>query len=155
MIPMPYTFTPKQSHARAYSLLSISTKSANVICRVIRKKPLKRSKRLLEDLISERRSLSGKYYTKAVAEILKLLESCEKNAVQINLDSSRLMVHASAHTGPMIKRRRRKAKFGSRLKRTNVEIMLIEQGKEKKEKKTKKEIDQEIKEEGKIKGKVG
>lgn len=141
---MPYTFEPKERHAKAYSWLNISQKDAKVICRVIRKKKLKVVKRLLEDLLARRRSLKGKYYTKAVTEIKKLLESCEKNAKALGLDSNKLFVYASSHKGPTIARRRRKYEHGRLMKSTNVEIILVERGKEKK---VKKKAEKEKKEE--------
>ena len=125
---MPYTFNPEEKHAKAYSTLPISVKSAELLCRVIRKKPLRRVKRLLSDLESQRRSLGGKYHSNAVSNIKKLVESCEKNAEFLGLDNERLMVHASAHEGMTIRRRRRKGSFGNRMKRANVEVMLIESG---------------------------
>ncbi|MBU5678271.1 MAG: uL22 family ribosomal protein [Candidatus Aenigmatarchaeota archaeon] len=130
---MPYTFKPKEKHAKVYSWLNISQKDAKVICRVIRKKKLKVVKRLLEDLIAKRRSLKGKYYTKAVTEIKKLLESCEKNAKALGLDSDKLFVYASSHKGPTLARRRRKYEHGRLMKSTNVEIILVEKGKSRKD----------------------
>lgn len=125
------TFVPKEKYARALGRnLRISTKSATVLCRAIRKKPLTRAKRLLQDLAEERRSLGKKHYTKTAREMIMLLESCEKNAENLDLDKNRLIVHASAHKGTIMRRRRRKAAFGSRMKSTNLEIMLIERGKE-------------------------
>src|SRR3972149_10489657 len=132
---MSYTFIPKEKHAKAYgNNVRVSRKSATIICNVIKKKPLIRGKRLLVDLKAKRRSLRGKYYSKTVDEILQLLESCEKNADNLNLDKGKLFIHASAHKGTIMRRRRRKAKFGSRMKSTNLEIMLIEKGKERKKK---------------------
>ncbi len=123
---MPYTFIPKEKHANAFGRnLRISDKSADVICRVIKKKPLKRVKRLLNDLLSQKRSLGGKYYTKTVKEINNLLNSCEKNAEFLGMDADNLMVHASAHKGASLRRRRRVG-LGSRIKSTNVEIVLTE-----------------------------
>jgi len=127
-----YTFEPKHEHAKAFGRnLRISTKNAVKICKVIRGKKLSTVKRLLNDLLTKKRSLEGKYYTKTVAEILKLLESCEKNADFLGLEKEKLFVHASAHKGSIMYRRRRKAAFGSRIKATNVEIMLIQKGKNK------------------------
>lgn len=127
---MPYTFIPKEPHAKVYSVNSrISTKHAKIICDVIKKKPLKRARRLLDDLEAEKRSLDGKYYTKAVKEFKNLMQSCEKNSEFLGLDADKLFVHASAHQGSMMRRRRRKAAFGSKLKATNIEFMLIERGK--------------------------
>ncbi len=129
---MVKTYEPKEPHVRASGVgLDISAKDAMIICRAIRKKTLKRSKRLLKDLIEKRRSLTGKYYSKACEAIMEVVESCEKNAEFKGLDQELLFVHASAHKGMNIKRRRRKSGFGSRMKRTNIEIILIERGKKK------------------------
>lgn len=128
---MSYSFSPKERYAKAHGAnLRISTKSAAIICAAIRKKPATRAKRLLEDLASEKRSLAGKYYTKTVREILDLFKSCEKNAEFLGLDAHRLMVHAAVSKGTHLRRRRRRAAFGSTLKSSNLEIMLIERGKE-------------------------
>lgn len=135
-----YTMKPEERYAKAFGRdLRISTKSAVKLCRVIRGKKLSASKRLLSDLVAGRRSLEGKYYTKAVKEIANLLSSCEKNAEFLGLDNEKLFVHASAHTGTIMKRRRRKSAFGSRLKSTNIEMILIEKGKTRTEKKAAKE----------------
>ncbi len=143
-----YTVKPKEKYAKAFGRnMRISTKDAVRICRVIRKKPLARVKRLMNDMLARRRSLGKRYYTKAVRRISDLLASCEKNALFLGLDNEKLFVHASANTGTILRRRRRKAAFGSRLKNTNVEIMLIEKGKEKKA--AKKEPKGKIKEEKK------
>lgn len=137
---MSYTFKPKQKFAKAHGTnLHISTKTATKICRVIRNKKLTQVKRLLNDLLNEKRSLRGKYHTKTVKEIKMLLEGCEKNAEFLGLNMDALFVHASAHQGNIIRRRRRKAAFGSRMKSTNLEIMLIEKGEVKKEVKKKDE----------------
>jgi large subunit ribosomal protein L22 len=147
-----YTFEPNKRHAKAWGTnLRISKKKAKTICSVIRKKKLSQVKRLLADLKNKKRSLNGKYHTKAVVEILKLLESCEKNAEFKGLDKDLLFVHASAHQGTIRRRRRRKAAFGSRMKSTNVEIILIESGKKQREKKTKPEKKRESKMEKELK----
>ncbi|MBI5061708.1 MAG: hypothetical protein HZB67_05345 [Candidatus Aenigmarchaeota archaeon] len=125
-----YTIEPKERHAKAFgSNLRISSKSAVKICSVIRGKKLSIAKRLLEDLSSGKRNLDGKYYTKTVSEILRILKSCEKNAEFKNMEKGKIFVHASAHHGTIFRRRRRKSGFGSRMKSTNLEVMLIERGK--------------------------
>ncbi len=157
---MPYSFEPKHKFAKASGInVNISTKSSVILCRAVRNKPLTRAKRLLEDLVSQKRNLDGKYYTKAAREILGLLNSCEKNAEFLGLENGKLFVHASAHMGAILHRRRRKASFGSRIKATNLEILLIERGKESKtkastkkikgelRKNTETEVDRELKEE--------
>ena len=158
---MSYTFEPKHRYAKASGRdVRISTKSAEIICRVIRKKTLTRSKRLLNNLLAQKQSLEGKYYTKTVRGILSMLDSCEKNAEFLGLDTDRLFVHASAHMGTIMRRRRRKAAFGSRMKTTHIEIILIERGKEEQKgkvsrskvketlkKKEETEVDKELREE--------
>ena len=130
---MSYTFSPEKAFAKACSKNSrISQKNAMVVCSAIKNKPLKRALRLLDDLDEKKRSLGGKYYSNAAEEIKYLVHSCEKNAEFMNLDKERLFVHASAHKGSSFFRRRRKGAFGSRLKTTNLEVMLIESGKERK-----------------------
>jgi len=57
-----------------------------------------------------------------------LLHSCEKNADSIGLEKGRLFVHVSAQRGQNFRRRRRKSGFGTKMKSTNLEIMLIERG---------------------------
>jgi ribosomal protein L22 len=126
---MTYTFVPKENFAKASSSnMRISTKAAVKLCKVIRGKKLDVAKRLLFDLANEKRDLDGKHYTKTAKGILALMESCEKNATFAGLDSGRMFVHASAHMGNIIRRRRRKSGYGSRMKSTNLEIMLIEKG---------------------------
>ena len=152
---MAYTFTPKQNFAKAYgSNVRISAKDAEVVCKVIRKKPLTRAKRLLEDLRDKKRSLRGLYYSNAVEEILNLVNSCEKNADFKNLNKERLMVHASATFGSNLRRRRRKGSFGTRMKTANVEVFLIESGKAKETNTEKKEVKTETKKSEHVKKEV-
>lgn len=127
---MPYTFKPKEKHAKARSLLYISPRNALIICRVINKKKLTMAKRLLEDIVSQRRSLRGKYYTSASTAILKLLESCEKNAENLGLEVGKLFVYASTCYGPKMRRKRRKSDFGTEMKASYVELILVEKGRE-------------------------
>jgi ribosomal protein L22 len=144
-MPQKATFVPKYRHAKAFGVnVRISQKKASIVCRAIRYKPLRRAKRLLVDLDEGRRTLGGKYYTKAVAEILNLVNSCEKNAAFAGLDMDKLFVHACAHKGTNIQRRRRKGAFGNTLKNANVEVMLIEMGKEPKRQVAKKKIENQL-----------
>jgi ribosomal protein L22 len=127
---MTYTIKPEQRCAKAYGRnIRASTKALIRICKFIRGKKLNVVKRLLNDLLNEKRSIDGKYYTKSADELSRLLHSCEKNAVHMGLDVGRLFVHASAHKGAIFRRRRRKSKFGSRMKNTNLEVVLIERTK--------------------------
>ncbi len=128
-ILMGYTFEPKEPHAKALvANARVSTKNAEVVCRVVRGKKLTTARRLLEGLADGTRDLDGKYYTNAAEELLSLLNSCEKNAENKNLDKGKLFFHASASEGTHARRGRRKGSFGSRMKMTNMEVMLIQHG---------------------------
>ncbi len=127
---MMYTFKPKEDYAKANGVnLSISTKDSIIICRKIRGMYLYDAEKFLENLVNKKANLHGKYYTNATKTILDVLRSCKANAENLGLDMENLVVHASAHKGPTIKRRRRKSDFGSQMKITNIEIMLIEKPK--------------------------
>jgi ribosomal protein L22 len=125
---MPYTFEPSKLHAKAYSHMRVSTKDAFVLCRVIRRKKLTVAKRLLGGLVDGSRNLEGQYYTNASRRLLELIKSCEANAKSKGLDIGKLVVYASAHRGPTMRRGRRKSGFGSRMKSTNVDVILVQNG---------------------------
>ncbi len=142
---MSQTFEPEHRYAKAFGVnMKISHKNSMVLCRTVRNKPLSRAKRLLDDLNNRRRALEGKYYSNAAREMLRLLESCEKNAVFKGLDVEKLFVHASASFGTNIQRRRRKGAFGNTMKTTNMEILLIERGRESGKRVSKKKIREQL-----------
>ena len=58
---MSYTISPKEKHSKACGSLRISTKASVKLCSVIRGKKLSVAKRLMDDLLAEKRSLGGKY----------------------------------------------------------------------------------------------
>ena len=80
------TATAKKPMAR------ISVKDSVVIFKNIRNKNTKKAKSLLNNLINEKKSLDGKYYTGASKEILELIEQSEKNAESKGLDSEKLFI---------------------------------------------------------------
>ena len=126
---MPYTFEPEYPHAKAFSQNArVSAKDSVKLSSVVRGKKLTVAKRLLEDLTTKRRGLEGKYYSKAAEEMLRLLQSCEANAKAKGLDTGLLFVHTSATRGTNMRRGRRKSSFGSHMKSTNIEMILVERG---------------------------
>jgi len=115
---------PKKS-AKAYGrALRISTKSSTVICRAISGKNLAKGKNLLQDLISQKRDLDGKYYTNSSKEILNIVRSAEANAEFKGLDINRLVIFASAHKGFTFIRPRRLKMRRTRRKMTNIQVVL-------------------------------
>ncbi|RLJ06307.1 MAG: hypothetical protein DRP18_01165 [Candidatus Aenigmatarchaeota archaeon] len=123
-----YVMNPKpQKSVKVYGrALRISTKNSVKICREINGKPLKKAKRLLEDLITQKRSINGKYYTNISRTLLKLLESAEKNAEFKGLELEKMIVKASSHKGFTFWRPRRLKLRGTKRKMTNIQIFLEE-----------------------------
>lgn len=124
---MKYTVPIKKDTVCASSRLSISTKTATKVCRFLNRKKLAETKKILNNLISEKVSLDGKYYTNTCKEILKVLESVESNARVRGLNPDSMKVLISAHKGPTLHRGRRKRKFGTRLKVSQVQVVLSEE----------------------------
>ncbi|MCK4336025.1 MAG: hypothetical protein KAW40_04860 [Candidatus Aenigmarchaeota archaeon] len=124
MVEYTLNLNPKKS-ARAYGrALRISTKSSVTVCRTISGMNLLKGKRLLGDLITEKRGLDGKYYTNASKEILNVVKSAEMNAEFRGLDTGRLVIFASAHKGFSFIRPRRLKMRRTRRKMTNIQIVL-------------------------------
>jgi large subunit ribosomal protein L22 len=123
---LKYAFNSKpEKSAKAYGRgLRISTKNALVVCSAINGKPLEKGKSMLEDLISQRNSLGGKYYTKTSEGVMEILKSAESNAEFKGLDAGRVFIHASAHKGFGFWRPRAFKMRGQRRKVTNVQIVL-------------------------------
>jgi large subunit ribosomal protein L22 len=104
--------------------LRISPKAAREICNAIRYKQLDQARQLLEDVVKKRRAIpykrynkkvshkagiqgwdAGRYPVKAAAEILKILNSLEANAIDREMEAERLkIVHAAAQRGRQMKR---------------------------------------------------
>jgi ribosomal protein L22 len=76
----------RKSNARA------SIKDANVIFKRLRRKRLDKAMNFLEDLLSKKKSIEGKYYTGASKIILDLLKDVKANAVTKGLDEERLFI---------------------------------------------------------------
>ncbi|MEM5872266.1 MAG: uL22 family ribosomal protein [Candidatus Aenigmatarchaeota archaeon] len=123
---MKYAIKTKEK-ACASSTLPISLKNSVKVCRAINRKKFSDAKKFLEDLLNKKISLNGKYFTKTVKEILKLLNQLEKNAKNKNIDPNPLFLFISAHKGPTLRRaRRRWRKFGTQLKICHIQAVLSE-----------------------------
>jgi ribosomal protein L22 len=124
---MKYTFPVTEKMVCAESTFSISQLNAVKVCRVLNRKKFVDAKNLLDEIIKEEKSIKGKHYTKTAKEIFKLLEQLESNAKSRNIDSDSMILFISAHRGPTMHRmRRRRPKFGSRLKISHIKAVLGE-----------------------------
>ena len=140
--------------------LPISTKQSIEICNSIRGKNVQKMKDFLKDVVIMKKAVKftrfnkgmghkkgigpGRYPIKTSMEILELLKSAESNAQLKGLNSSNLIIgHVNADNASSAwhygRQRRRK------MKRTNVNIILIEKELKKKEKNEEKKSSEEIK----------
>ena len=109
--------------------IRISIKNAKPVCKAVRGLELKRAKKFLEEMLKEKKSINGKYYSKTTQEVLNIISSAEKNAEFKNLDLDKMFIlHISALGGTHMRRRRRKSKFGPTIKSTHLEVILKEKG---------------------------
>lgn len=124
MLKYALNLDPKKS-AKAYGRsLNISTKSSVILCRTISGMNVAKGKKLLQDLTDGKRDIEGKYYTNASKEILDVIKSAESNAEFKGLDTSRLVIFASAHKGFTFFRPRRTKMRRTQKKITNIQVVL-------------------------------
>ncbi len=104
--------------------LPVSTKDSVAICRKLSGMNLQKGKEFLLGVLSEKRSIGGKFHTKAAFEIMGLLNSADSNAEFKGLDAERMIISASAHEGYTFYRPRRFKARGRKKKVTHVQIVL-------------------------------
>jgi len=123
---MKYTYNPEtRKSARVYGRgLRISTQSSGVVCRAVTGMRLEKGKELLQGLLDQKRSLSGKYYTNTTRQILNTIKSAEANAEAKGLDTEDLHIHATAHKGFMFYRPRGHKRRREQAKVTNLQVVL-------------------------------
>ena len=115
----------KKKSAKAYGRgVRVSTKSSAIVCKAVTGKRLEKGKALLQDILDERRSLDGKYYTRTTKEILNMIKSAEANAESLGLDPENLHIHASAHKGFTFFRPRGFKRSREQAKTTNLQVVL-------------------------------
>ena len=124
MLKYAFDSDPKKT-ARAYGrALRISPRNSITVCSAVTGKPLGKGKKLLEDMVSQKRSLGGRYYTNVSKELLEMIKSAENNAESKGLNTERLFIHASAHKGFSFWRPRAFKMRGQHRKSTNIQVVL-------------------------------
>ena len=127
--------------------LPISPKVAFMVCQHLRGKKLSRAKNILKAVIDKKEAIPftrfsngvghrrgkvgpGRFPLKASEHILKLLESAEKNAIDIGMDENLVVaeIRANRASQPMRQGRQSRRVF----KRTHVYVTLVEDKTEKK-----------------------
>lgn len=147
-----YRYTTQIQGARAVGVgLPISVKHSVEVCSFIRGKELQLAKRLLREVIEQKRAVpyrrytfdlghkagmsSGRYPISTCKEILRLLESAEANAQFKGMNTAHLAVtHVLAHKASESHHAGRHR--GRRMKRAHVEIVLAEQASQQRRKET-------------------
>ncbi len=120
-----YAYEPKGKHAKASgSMVRISPLHSVVLCRKISGMNATKAKALLENLVSHKAALRGKFYDKTAQQILYHLKQAESNAEFQGLDTGRLIVHASASKGFSFARPRRTSFRHRQVKSTNLQVVL-------------------------------
>jgi len=168
---MPYKYSlkyDKEKMARAVIMSAgISLKHSIEICNFVRKKKISEARKMLEDVIKEKRAVPfkrfvngaghkkgigpGKYPKKATAEFIKLFNVAEANAQNKGLSTSDLVIeHVCANKAPGQMHYGRKIR--RKMKRTHVEI-YVKEGEEKKKKIKEKKKEELVKKEKPVKEK--
>ncbi|MFH1978496.1 MAG: uL22 family ribosomal protein [Candidatus Aenigmatarchaeota archaeon] len=117
---------PKNSVKVTGRAVRISQKNAVILCDQLRGKSLKKGKTFLKNLVDQKESLKGRYYTNTAKELLNLLSSGESNAEFKGLDIERLIIHASASKSFTFYRPRSFKSGRTRRKMANVQVVLQE-----------------------------
>ncbi len=106
----------------------VSLKHSRVLCKAIKGKRLEKARKLMEDLIDERRNLKGKHYTKASKKFLDILKAAGANAKKKDMSQEKLFVkNAVADKGETtIRPRTRWHLRGRTAKSTNIKITVEE-----------------------------
>ncbi|MBI2084404.1 MAG: hypothetical protein HYT70_02230 [Candidatus Aenigmarchaeota archaeon] len=106
----------------------VSLKSSRILLGEIRGKKTDKAKRLLNDLIGEKRSLDGKYYTKTAEKVLDILESAEANAKNKTMNVERLFIKNAVANKPEKRMLPKSRVFmrGRAAKGAHIEIVLEE-----------------------------
>jgi ribosomal protein L22 len=123
---MKYALNPKpKKSSRVYGRnLRVSTKNSVAVCRAVSGMTLKKAESLLEGMVSGKRDLNGKHYTKTAEEILGLLRSARNNADFQGLEPDNMVVRVSAHKGFKLWTPRRFKLRRTTGKNTNIQVVL-------------------------------
>jgi len=115
-----------KSASASISNARISFKHSVILCKEIRGKNVEKAKRFLQNLIDEKESLDGKYYTNASKKFLEIIKNAEENAKVKNLDVEKLFIKtAKADKGErFVRPKTRWGLRGREAKSSNIKIVL-------------------------------
>ena len=82
----------KKAASARRPLAKVSRKDSILLFKQLKNRPVAKSKAFLEQLVSRRKNIGGRYYPKLSQEIIALLKDAEKNAEAKGMDPERLFV---------------------------------------------------------------
>ncbi|OYT42221.1 MAG: hypothetical protein B6U78_01685 [Candidatus Aenigmarchaeota archaeon ex4484_224] len=106
----------------------VSLKHALVLTKKLKGMKVEKAEKFLNDLLNQRVSINGKYYTKTTKTILNLLKSAKANALKKDMDEKKLFIKLiKADKGETLILGKTRAKFANRRgKSTHLIIILGE-----------------------------
>ncbi|MBI2543549.1 MAG: hypothetical protein HYW24_05195 [Candidatus Aenigmarchaeota archaeon] len=106
----------------------VSFKHSKLLLKILKGKKVDRAKKLLENLLEEKRNLDGKHYTKTAKKLLGILESAEANAKNKTMDTEKLFIKNARvdKAEKLIRAKSRVNLRGRAAKRSNIEIIVEE-----------------------------
>jgi ribosomal protein L22 len=105
----------------------ISLKHAITICKFLKNKKLIKAKVFLENVLKQKESYNGKYYTNATKEFISLLKQAEANAKKKGLNVDKLFIKIiKADKGETMYLPKRAKFIPRRAKTTHLTVMLEE-----------------------------
>jgi large subunit ribosomal protein L22 len=106
----------------------VSFKQSMIICKEIKGKKLERAKKILQDLIEQKTSLDGKYYTSTVEKFLEIVKNAEANAKQKGLNIEKTFIKtARADAGKTFTRPKSRFKFRGRKAKSSSILIEVEE----------------------------
>ncbi|MGC8993560.1 MAG: uL22 family ribosomal protein [Candidatus Aenigmatarchaeota archaeon] len=105
----------------------ISLKHAITISKFLKGKKLERAKKFLENVLMQKESYDGKYYTNATKEFISLLKAAEANAKKKGLNLEKLFIKViKADKGETMYLPKRAKFVPRRAKTTHLTVILEE-----------------------------
>jgi ribosomal protein L22 len=103
--------------------MQLSTKTSKLLCKKISGKSSAEAVAFLEGLVNKKIKINRKYHSKVAEGILEILRSAIANATYKGLTEPLHVKLAIAEKG-WTRRRRRRVGLGSKIKATNIKIIL-------------------------------
>jgi ribosomal protein L22 len=140
-----YTLPITKEMVCAKTTTRVSTITSEIVCGEINRMIFRKAKAFMEDLVDEKQSIKGKYYTNVAVEVLSLVRLLESNAINRGITPDDMELFICAHMGPKMLRGRRKRNYGMKIKISHIHAILKPNEKlAKKHNKVKKKVEPKV-----------